>query len=69
MAAGVTLRKDALGAFRAFLEDALASAVEAARREDALLIDGAITAAAANDETGGDDRARRARSAPAIRSR
>jgi single-stranded-DNA-specific exonuclease len=50
MAAGVTLRKDALSAFRAFLEDALASAVEAARREEALLIDGAITAAAANNE-------------------
>ncbi len=50
MAAGVTLRKDALGAFRAFLEDTLASAVEAARREDALLIDGALTAAAANNE-------------------
>jgi single-stranded-DNA-specific exonuclease len=50
MAAGVTLRKDALSAFRAFLEDELASAVEASRREDALLIDGAITAAAANTE-------------------
>jgi single-stranded-DNA-specific exonuclease len=50
MAAGVTLRKDALSAFRAFLEDELASAVEAARREDALLIDGAITAAAANTD-------------------
>jgi single-stranded-DNA-specific exonuclease len=50
MAAGVTLRKDALSAFRAFLEDKLASAVEAARREDALLIDGAITAAGANNE-------------------
>jgi single-stranded-DNA-specific exonuclease len=50
MAAGVTLRKDALSAFRAFLEDALATAVDVARREDALLIDGAITAAAANNE-------------------
>jgi single-stranded-DNA-specific exonuclease len=49
MAAGVTLRKDTLSAFRAYLEDALANAVEAARREDALLIDGALTAAAAND--------------------
>jgi single-stranded-DNA-specific exonuclease len=48
MAAGVTLRKDALAAFRAYLEDALAGAVEAARREDALLIDGALTAAAVN---------------------
>jgi single-stranded-DNA-specific exonuclease len=50
MAAGVTLRKDALGAFRAFLEETLASAVEAARRDDALLIDGAVTAGAANNE-------------------
>src|SRR6188508_853104 len=42
MAAGVTLKKDALGAFRAFLDDALAASVEAARRERALLIDGAV---------------------------
>ena len=48
MAAGVTLRKDSLTAFRAYLEDALALAVEAARREDALMIDGAVTASAAN---------------------
>jgi single-stranded-DNA-specific exonuclease len=44
MAAGITLRKDALGAFRAFLEDALGAAVEVARRERALLIDGAVSA-------------------------
>jgi single-stranded-DNA-specific exonuclease len=44
MAAGVTLRKDALAAFRAFLEEALAPDVEAARRETALKIDGAISA-------------------------
>jgi single-stranded-DNA-specific exonuclease len=50
MAAGVTLRKEALAAFRAHLEDALAAAVEAARRDDALLIDGAVTAAAANGD-------------------
>jgi single-stranded-DNA-specific exonuclease len=50
MAAGMTLRKDALAAFRAYLEDALGPGVEAARREDALLIDGAISAAAANPE-------------------
>ena len=48
MAAGVTLRKDSLSAFRGYLEDALASAVEASRREDALMIDGAVTASAAN---------------------
>ncbi len=51
MAAGVTLRKDALAAFRAFLEDQLGDAVAAARRDDALLIDGALTAAAATGET------------------
>ena len=50
MAAGVTLRKDRLSSFRAYLEDELASAVEAARRDDALLIDGAVTAGAANGD-------------------
>jgi len=48
MAAGVTIRHDALAAFRAFLEEQLASAVDAARADDALLIDGAVTAAGAN---------------------
>ena len=47
MAAGITLMQDRLAEFRAFLEAELAPAVEAARREDALLIDGAITAAGA----------------------
>jgi single-stranded-DNA-specific exonuclease len=51
MAAGVTLRKDALAAFRAFLEEHLGEAVAAARRDDALKIDGALTAAAATGET------------------
>jgi single-stranded-DNA-specific exonuclease len=46
MAAGVTLRKDALAAFRAYLEDTLGEAVETARRDDALPIDGAVTATA-----------------------
>jgi single-stranded-DNA-specific exonuclease len=54
MAAGVTLRKDALGAFRAFLEGSLGEAVAAARRADALLVDGALTASAANAETVAD---------------
>jgi single-stranded-DNA-specific exonuclease len=44
MAAGVTLRKDALGTFRAFLESNLGADVETARRDDALLVDGALTA-------------------------
>jgi len=50
MAAGITLRKDALAEFRAYLEEALGAAVEAARRDDALLVDGALTARAANAE-------------------
>jgi single-stranded-DNA-specific exonuclease len=50
MAAGVTLKKGALAEFRAYLEMHLASAVEAARRDRALLIDGAVTAAAVNPE-------------------
>ncbi|HWC94353.1 MAG TPA: single-stranded-DNA-specific exonuclease RecJ, partial [Pseudolabrys sp.] len=48
MAAGVTLRKDALAAFRAFLEEALVKDVEAARRETALKIDGAVSAGGAD---------------------
>ena len=48
MAAGVTLKHEALAAFRAFLEEQLAGAVEAARLDDALLIDGAVTAGGAN---------------------
>jgi single-stranded-DNA-specific exonuclease len=51
MAAGVTLRKDALAAFRAFLEERLGDAVAAARRDDALKIDGALSAAALTSET------------------
>ncbi len=50
MAAGVTLRSGALGEFRAFLEQHLAADVEAARRDDALLVDGALTARAATAE-------------------
>jgi len=48
MAAGVTLRKDALAPFRAFLEDSLGASVEAARRESALKIDGAVSAGGFN---------------------
>ncbi|MFL5063233.1 MAG: single-stranded-DNA-specific exonuclease RecJ [Xanthobacteraceae bacterium] len=50
MAAGVTLAKDRLAPFRAFLEETLGAAVEAARRDDVLKIDGAVTAAAATAE-------------------
>jgi single-stranded-DNA-specific exonuclease len=48
MAAGVTLRKAALAPFRAFMEDNLATAVAAARRESALKIDGAVSAGGFN---------------------
>ena len=50
MAAGVTVAKGALAPFRAFLENALKDNVEVARRADSLLIDGAVTAAGANNE-------------------
>ncbi|MBV9955055.1 MAG: single-stranded-DNA-specific exonuclease RecJ [Pseudolabrys sp.] len=50
MAAGVTLAKDRLAAFRAFLEEALKQSVAAARREDVLKIDGAVSAGGANVE-------------------
>jgi single-stranded-DNA-specific exonuclease len=50
MAAGITLLKDRLGPFRAFLEEVLGPTVEAARRDDALLIDAAVTAGAARAE-------------------
>ncbi len=48
MAAGVTLKKDALGAFRAYLEDTLAAHVDIARRDSALQIDGAVAAGGFN---------------------
>lgn len=44
MAAGITLGKGGLGAFRAFLEQTLAASVETARRDSALMIDGAVSA-------------------------
>ena len=50
MAAGVTLRKSALAELRAFLEATLGADVETARRSNGLMIDGAVTAAAANAE-------------------
>ena len=51
MAAGVTLQKGALAAFRAYLEETLGAAVAAARRENALLVDAALSASAATMET------------------
>jgi single-stranded-DNA-specific exonuclease len=50
MAAGVTLRKAALAPLRAFLEATLAADVQVARRASGLMIDGAVSAAAANAE-------------------
>jgi single-stranded-DNA-specific exonuclease len=50
MAAGVTLRKSSLAELRAYLEATLAADVEKARRTHGLLIDGAVTAAAADSD-------------------
>jgi single-stranded-DNA-specific exonuclease len=47
MAAGVTLAKSRIGEFRAFLEEALAAPVAAARAHSGLMIDAALTAAGA----------------------
>ena len=44
MAAGITLRKERLGEFRAFMEQTLASAVTDARHVNEFLIDGAVSA-------------------------
>jgi single-stranded-DNA-specific exonuclease len=51
MAAGVTLRKDALAPFRAYLEETLGAAVSVARGGDSLLVDAALTASAASADT------------------
>lgn len=48
MAAGVTIRRERLAEFRAYLESELVDAVEVARRDDSLLIDGALSAASAS---------------------
>jgi single-stranded-DNA-specific exonuclease len=48
MAAGITVRHGALAEFRAYLESELAEAVAVARADQALLIDGAVSAAGAN---------------------
>ncbi|GLH75303.1 single-stranded-DNA-specific exonuclease [Bradyrhizobium sp. SSBR45G] len=50
MAAGVTLRKERLAEFRAYLESALAPDVAEARHVNEILIDGAISARAATPE-------------------
>ena len=48
MAAGITVKHGALAEFRAYLERELAEPVAAARSDQALLIDGAVSAAGAN---------------------
>jgi single-stranded-DNA-specific exonuclease len=48
MAAGITLKHEALAEFRAYLENELAAAVAAARADQALKIDGAVSAGGAN---------------------
>jgi single-stranded-DNA-specific exonuclease len=50
MAAGVTLARETLGLFRAYLETTLGAAVYVARRDDALLVDGAVSANGVNAE-------------------
>ena len=50
MAAGVTLKKERLAEFRAYVESALASAVTDARHANELLIDGAVSARAITSE-------------------
>lgn len=50
MAAGVTVARDQLDAFRAFLADALEQDVDAARGGDALAIDGLLSARAASPD-------------------
>jgi single-stranded-DNA-specific exonuclease len=48
MAAGVTIAPEKLAPFRAYLEEALHAAVEKARHEDSLLVDGAVSAMGAS---------------------
>jgi len=48
MAAGVTLRRERLAEFRAYLEQALAETVTTSRAEHSLLIDGAVSASGAD---------------------
>jgi len=50
MAAGVTVRRTALAPLRAFFDATLGPDVEVARRANGLLIDGAVSAAAADPE-------------------
>ena len=53
MAAGVTLRKERLAEFRAYMESALAADVANSRHENELFIDGAVSARAVTPEFAG----------------
>jgi single-stranded-DNA-specific exonuclease len=48
MAAGITVKRERLSEFRAYLESELAASVEVARSDQALLVDGAVSASGAN---------------------
>jgi single-stranded-DNA-specific exonuclease len=50
MAAGITVERERLGDFRAFVEERLTTSVEAARAGEALMIDAALTAGGARVE-------------------
>ena len=50
MAAGLTIARDKIGAFRAFLEKELSELVDQARAAESLMIDAAVTARGANHE-------------------
>src|SRR5277367_2549431 len=50
MAAGVTVRRDRLGEFRASIERSLQASVEEARSDASLVLDGALAAAGATPE-------------------
>ena len=70
MAAGVTLRKEALGGVPRLPGSSAAPPMsQAARAQRALLIDGAVSARAVDAGTGRDCSTAPVRSAPAIRSR
>ena len=60
MAAGVTLRKEKLAEFRAFMESALAEDVANSRHENELFIDGAVSARSVTAEFADDAQPRRA---------
>ena len=50
MAAGLTIMRDKIGAFRAFLEKELSELVDQARAAESLMIDAAVTARGANHD-------------------